>query len=207
MKISYAITVCNELDEVTKLLNHLFEYKREEDEIVVLFDKGNGTAEVWNRLAELRDEKNVIVSAKTFKNHFANWKNQLTELCSGDYIFQIDADETPNKLLVANLPAILQSNPDNEVYLVPRINTVKGLTNEHVKKWGWNVNNEGWVNWPDYQGRIYKRDKQIKWQGKVHERIVGIKNLSQIPPNEQLALHHPKTINRQERQNKFYESI
>jgi len=47
----------------------------------------------------------------------------------------------------------------------------------------------------------------MKWQGKVHERIVGIKNLSQIPPNEQLALHHPKTINRQERQNKFYESI
>ena len=207
MKISYAITVCNELDEVTKLLNHLFEYKREEDEIVVLFDKGNGTAEVWSRLAELRDEKNVIVSAKTFKNHFANWKNQLTELCSGDYIFQIDADETPNKLLVANLPAILQSNPDNEVYLVPRINTVKGLTNEHVKKWGWNVNNEGWVNWPDYQGRIYKRDKQIKWQGKVHERIVGIKNLSQIPPNEHLALHHPKTIERQERQNNYYETI
>ena len=175
MKISYAITVCNELDEVTKLLNHLFEYKREEDEIVVLFDKGNGTAEVWSRLAELRDEKNVIVSAKTFKNHFANWKNQLTELCSGDYIFQIDADETPNKLLVANLPAILQSNPDNEVYLVPRINTVKGLTNEHVKKWGWRVDEQEWVNFPDYQWRIWKNKPEIKWKNKVHEVLEGHK--------------------------------
>ena len=207
MKISYAITVCNELDEVTKLLNHLFEYKREEDEIVVLFDKGNGTAEVWSRLAELRDEKNVIVSAKTFKNHFANWKNQLTELCSGDYIFQIDADETPNKLLVANLPAILQSNPDNEVYLVPRINTVKGLTNEHVKKWGWRVDEQEWVNFPDYQWRIWKNKPEIKWKNKVHEVLEGHKTYAPLPAETTYALFHPKTIERQVKQNNYYNTL
>ena len=207
MKISYAITVCNELDEVTKLLNHLFEYKREEDEIVVLFDKGNGTAEVWSRLAELRDEKNVIVSAKTFKNHFANWKNQLTELCSGDYIFQIDADETPNKLLVANLPAILQSNPDNEVYLVPRINTVKGLTNEHVKKWGWRVDEQEWVNFPDYQWRIWKNKPEIKWKNKVHEVLEGHKTYAPLPTETTYALFHPKTIERQVKQNNYYDTL
>tara|TARA_B100002019_G_scaffold292307_1_gene315000 strand:+ start:2700 stop:3323 length:624 start_codon:yes stop_codon:yes gene_type:complete len=207
MKISYAITVCNELDEVTKLLNHLFEYKREEDEIVVLFDKGNGTAEVWSRLAELRDEKNVIVSAKTFKNHFANWKNQLTELCSGDYIFQIDADETPNKLLVANLPAILQSNPDNEVYLVPRINTVKGLTNEHVKKWGWRVDEQEWVNFPDYQWRIWKNKPEIKWKNKVHEVLEGHKTYAPLPAETTYALFHPKTIERQVKQNNYYDTL
>ena len=207
MKISYAITVCNELDEVTKLLNHLFEYKREEDEIVVLFDKGNGTAEVWSRLAELRDEKNVIVSAKTFKNHFANWKNQLTKLCSGDYIFQIDADETPNKLLVANLPAILQSNPDNEVYLVPRINTVKGLTNEHVKKWGWRVDEQEWVNFPDYQWRIWKNKPEIKWKNKVHEVLEGHKTYAPLPAETTYALFHPKTIERQVKQNNYYDTL
>ena len=42
MKISYAITVCNELDEITKLLNFLLKNRRKEDEIVVLFDKKNG---------------------------------------------------------------------------------------------------------------------------------------------------------------------
>ena len=207
MKISYAITVCNELDEVTKLLNHLFKYKREEDEIVILFDKGNGTAEVWSRLAELRDEKNVIVSAKTFKNHFANWKNQLTKLCSGDYIFQIDADETPNKLLVANLPAILQSNPDNEVYLVPRINTVKGLTNEHVKKWGWRVDEQEWVNFPDYQWRIWKNKPEIKWKNKVHEVLEGHKTYAPLPAETTYALFHPKTIERQVKQNNYYNTL
>ena len=116
MKISYAITVCNELEEITKLLNFLLEYRREGDEIVILFDKGNGTAEVWNRICELKDEPNVEYIAETFKHHFADWKNRLTELCTGDYIFQIDADEIPIKYLIINLPTILQSNPDNEVF-------------------------------------------------------------------------------------------
>jgi len=40
MKISYAITVCNELKEITILLNFLLDNRRPEDEIVVLFDKG-----------------------------------------------------------------------------------------------------------------------------------------------------------------------
>mgnify|MGYP001281945280 CR=1 FL=1 len=47
MKISYAITVCNELNEVTTLLNFLLDNRRPEDEIVVLFDKGKGTDKVW----------------------------------------------------------------------------------------------------------------------------------------------------------------
>ena len=50
MKISYAITVCNEFAEVKRLISLLQDIKRDEDEIVVLFDKGNGTAEVWNYL-------------------------------------------------------------------------------------------------------------------------------------------------------------
>lgn len=136
MKISYAITVCNELEEVTKLVNFLIENRRLEDEIVILFDKGKGTAEVWYRLQELKDEPNIILKQDTFKHHFADWKNQLTSYCSGDYIFQIDADEIPNKALILNLPVILQANPKNEVYLVPRINVVEGLLDEHVKKWG-----------------------------------------------------------------------
>jgi hypothetical protein len=38
MKISYAITVCNELEEVKRLVNFLLSNKRQEDEIVVLYD-------------------------------------------------------------------------------------------------------------------------------------------------------------------------
>ena len=38
MKISYAITVCNEIEEIKKLIPFLLEHKRDEDEIVVQQD-------------------------------------------------------------------------------------------------------------------------------------------------------------------------
>ena len=207
MKISYAITVCNELEEVTKLLNLLIKKKRKQDEIVVLFDKKGGTAEVWDRLQELNGDDCCTYHAKTFKKHFADWKNHLTTLCSGDYIFQIDADELPHTILLEALPQILESNPDNEVYLVPRVNTVKGMLTQHVQKWGWRVDEKGWVNWPDYQWRIWKNKPEIKWVNKVHEKLEGYKTFAPLPELEEYSLSHPKTIERQEKQNKFYDTL
>ena len=203
MKISYAITVCNEANEIKKLIPILLKGKREEDEIVVLFDKQNGTAEVWSYL----QEQNIKSEAKSFKHHFADWKNYLTSLCSGDYIFQIDADEFPHDILLEKLPSILESNPDNEVYLTPRVNTVTGLTQEHVTKWRWNVDEEDRVNWPDYQWRIWKNKPEIKWVNKVHERLEGFKTYAPIPALHDLALQHPKTIDRQEKQNAYYDTL
>ena len=143
MKISYAITVCNEFKEIQKLISILMFNIREEDEVVILFDKRNGTAEVWDLLVDLQRQKLALTSPETFKGHFADWKNKLTSLCSGDYIFQIDADEIPDKQLLLSLPKIIEGNPDNEVYLVPRVNTVEGLTDEHIQKWGWRVDDKG----------------------------------------------------------------
>lgn len=203
MKISYAITVCNEVNEIKKLIPILLEGKRENDEVVVLFDKQNGTAEVWSYL----QEQDIKCEAKSFKHHFADWKNHLTTLCSGDYIFQIDADEYPNEAMFTHLPAILESNPNNEVYLVPRVNTVKGLTEEHIQKWGWNVDNKGWVNWPDYQWRIWLNKPEIKWKNKVHEVLDGFKAYAPLPALEALALYHPKEIERQEKQNAYYDTL
>ena len=90
-------------------------------------------------------------------------------MCSGDWIFQIDADEVPHETLIELLPEIILSNPDNEVIRVPRVNTVNGLTEEYIRQWGWNVDEKGWVNWPDFQWRIYKNNTKIKWVNKVHE--------------------------------------
>ena len=203
MKISYAITVCNEINEIKKLISFLLESKRQEDEVVVLFDKQGGTAEVWSYL----QEQDIKCEAKSFKHHFADWKNYLTTLCSGDYIFQIDADEIPDWYLINYLPEILESNPNNEVYLVPRVNTVEGLTDEHIKKWRWNVNKNGWVNWPDYQWRIWKNKPEIKWVNKVHERLEGFKTYSTLPQEPEFSLKHPKDIKRQEKQNAYYDTL
>ena len=203
ISISYAITVCNEVNEIKKLIPILLEGKRQNDEIVVLFDKQNGTAEVWSYL----QEQDIKCEAKSFKHHFADWKNYLTSLCSGDYIFQIDADEIPHQSLIVSLPSILKNNPDNEVYLVPRINTVKGLTQEHINKWRWNVDEQGRVNWPDYQWRIWKNIPEIKWVNKVHEKLSGFKTYAALPAENIFTLSHPKEIERQEKQNAYYDTL
>jgi phosphatidylserine/phosphatidylglycerophosphate/cardiolipin synthase-like enzyme len=207
VKISYAITVCNEKKEVKQLVDFLLHYKRQQDEIVVLYDQKNGDEEVINMLTKLNKLPNFQVWRGFFEGHFADWKNKLTEYCSGDYIFQIDADEIPNQALLENLPLILEQNPDNEVYLVPRINTVEGLTQEHINKWRWNIDDEGRVNWPDYQWRIWKNKPEIKWVNKVHERLEGFESYTLLPALHDLALQHPKTIERQEKQNSYYDTL
>ena len=206
MKISYAITVCNELEEVKRLVNFLLLTKRKQDEIVILYDT-NGSVEVYDYVDNVDEIEGVFVIKDNFTRHFADWKNLLTSFCKGDYIFQIDADELPNEELINNLPYILEVNPELDVLLVPRVNTVEGLTQDHINKWGWNVNKEGWVNWPDFQWRIYRNSPEIKWVNKVHERLEGFKSYTTLPMEEVYSLYHPKTIDRQERQNNYYESL
>jgi hypothetical protein len=209
MKISYAITVCDEFIEIQNLLKFIIENKRAIDEVVVLVDmtKNGPTSELLGYLHKLSYNNYITLLEQPFNNHFADWKNMLTRSCTGDYIFQIDADEIPNKFLIDNLPEVLESNPEVDMLRVPRVNTVEGLTEEHIKKWGWNVNEKGWVNWADWQMRIYRRHPDIKWVNKVHEVIEGYKVHGMLPAEEEWALYHPKTIKRQEKQNNYYNTL
>ena len=209
MKISYAITVCDEFLEIQRLLSLLLNNKRRQDEVVVLVDlsKNKPTSELLRYLHELSSEDYITLVEDTFKGHFTDWKNLLTKSCSGDYIFQIDADEYPNKELIETLPFLLEMNKDVDVMLVPRVNTVKGLTQDHIAKWRWSVNEKEWVNWPDYQWRIYKNDPTIKWVNKVHEKLEGFKQYATLPMEEGFALYHPKDIERQEKQNNYYSTL
>jgi len=175
MKISYAITVCDELEEIKCLLDFLIQNKREKDEIVVLLDNSNSTKEVESLLHLYRNNKHIILYVDYFEGHFANWKNKLTQLCSGDYIFQIDADEMIDEYLINTLPYILKNNLSADIFWVPRINIVHGLTQNHIMKWGWRTDKLDRVNFPDYQCRIYKNSPNIKWKNKVHEVLEGYK--------------------------------
>lgn len=207
ISISYAITVCNEFVEIQNLVNFLRKNKRQQDEIVILYDQKNGNEDIANWLTEQNKYPKVQFWRGFFDGHFADWKNKLTSYCTGDYIFQIDADEYPHETLIEKLPEILESNPDNDVYLVPRVNTVEGLTEQHIQKWGWRVSDKGWVNWPDYQWRIWKNKSEIKWVNKVHEKLDGFATYAPLPDLELLALYHPKDIKRQEKQNAFYDTL
>lgn len=207
MKISYAITVCNEFVEIQKLIPFLLKHKRSKDEIVVLYDSKNGSKSVEDFLRAKSINGEFIWTPGEFNRHFADWKNKLNSLCSGDYIFQIDADEIPHLSLIKNLPIVLEHNSSVELYAIPRVNTVEGLTQEHITKWRWNLNEKEWVNWPDFQTRIYKRSPEIKWQNRVHEVVKGYKQFTYLPMEEEWALYHPKDIKRQEKQNDYYNTL
>jgi glycosyltransferase involved in cell wall biosynthesis len=204
MKISYAIPVHNEYEEIDRLLEHLLKYKNEEDEIVVQCDKGNTTGDVYEVLDKYKEQIQIIEFP--LNRDFASFKNNLKNHCTGEWIFQIDADEIPSKYLINILPDILKNNPMVEVFWVPRINTVEGLTENHIKQWGWRVEH-GRINFPDYQCRILQNSSKINWVSKVHEVLYGHQSESKLPLEDEFCLIHPKSIERQETQNKLYDSI
>lgn len=206
MTISYAITVCNELEEITKLVDFLSTKINKEDEIVIQYDEQSVTPEVLEYLNIQKAIHNHTVIGFPLNKDFSSFKNNLKSNCTKDYIFQIDADEIPHEVLVDYLPQLLSDNPVDIIF-VPRINTVEGLTQEHIDKWKWKVDDNGWVNFPDYQTRIYKNTEDITWMNKVHERITGYDTFSNFPAEETWCLYHPKQIDRQEKQNEFYETI
>ena len=206
MKISYSILTHNEVESLTRLIEFLVEHKDDEDEIVILDDYSDNEDTV-----KILDATVSIYEIKFEQRHlyedFAGQKNYLRKMCSGEYIFNLDADEIPHKFLIENVKSILENNPEVDLFWVPRINIVEGLTEEHTKKWGWRTNENGWINFPDWQGRVWKNRSNIRWIKAVHERLSGYKEYSYLPTEEQFSLYHLKTIKTQEEQNAFYGRI
>ena len=204
MKISYGITVHNEAEELKRLLDILTNKIDKEDEIVICIDGDDEKVE--SVVGEYLSENKAVVYKRKLDGDFAAQKNSVIENSTGDYIFHIDADEYPSDGLLKYVKPILEAN-DIDLIWVPRVNTVDGITEQHIQQWGWRVSEAGWVNYPDYQSRIFKNSPEIRWKSKVHERIFGAETFSHLPPNETLSLYHPKTIDKQEKQNKFYEGL
>ena len=77
-KISYAITVCNEIDELTKLLNFLQLHIREDDEIVIQYDTNTATKEVkdYLKIVEKLHTNHKVIDFPLNKD-FASFKNNL----------------------------------------------------------------------------------------------------------------------------------
>ena len=215
MKISYAITVCDEFIEIQRLVNFLIQNKDTEDEIVVQMDLSvddlknisEEKRQIHIYLMKLNSQGSIRVVFYPLNNDFAKFKNHLTEECKGDWIIQLDADEMITETFLKYVKESIKLNPEMHVFIVPRINTVKGLTQEHIDKWGWQVNEQGWVNFPDYQQRVYINNGVVKWKNKVHEQLTGHSFYGLFPNIEEICIQHHKTIERQEKQNNFYETL
>lgn len=208
IKISYAITVSSEVDEPINLIKFLHHNKHPQDEICVLLDKPKVHHWTLDQVYRFSSANLIKLKESAFQNDFSKWKNELNDMCSGDYIFNIDADEYPSDILISNIHELIEINPEAKIYAVPRVNTVERLTQDHIKNWKWVVDNNNRINWPDYQSRIYKNDPGIYWLGKVHERINIWEESWPLPMDtEDWALYHPKQIEKQEEQNKLYQNL
>tara|TARA_R110002126_G_scaffold175887_1_gene324465 strand:+ start:299 stop:943 length:645 start_codon:yes stop_codon:yes gene_type:complete len=209
--ISYCISVCDEIVELKRLVDILNKYKHPDDEIIIQQDEltkfNQGTKDVQNYINELLFLGEIKFSSFPLNNDFATFKNNFNKVSKGEWIFQLDADEYPHEELLTSLRDILSMNTETDLIYVPRINTVEGLTNSDIQKWGWNVSESGRINFPDKQGRLYRNNDTLQWEGKVHERIVGVKSFANLPLNDEYCLYHPKSIDKQRKQNEFYSTI
>ncbi len=206
MEISYGITVHNEADELNRLLEILIHKSDKEDEIVICVDgEDDGVKFVLDSWCQQYGHNKLIkVYQRKLDGDFASQKNSVIENSTGDYIFHIDADEYPHETLLGQLKQIIEMNDGVDLIWIPRVNTVEGMTQEHIQKWGWRISEKGWVNYPDYQARVFRNHKDIRWTRPLHEYITGSKTYAHLPPHEELSLYHPKTIQKQEEQNMFY---
>ncbi|MEI6297054.1 MAG: glycosyltransferase [bacterium] len=215
MGISYAITVCDEIKEFKRLITQLLDIIEKDDEIIVQQDDrlevtqgAQDIADYIYKLLPTIDNDQFQYIKYPLNKNFADFKNNLKSHCKKDYIFFIDADEYVSNTLTQHLKTILTANPGIEMLRVPRVNTVEGLTKDHIEKWRWQVDKKGYINWPDYQDRVCQNKDFIKWQGIVHEKLVGWKAFAELPiSDESFALYHPKDIKRQEKQNEFYNKL
>ena len=211
MKISYGITVCDEAEEIYNLLDYLYSNIDDNDEIIILRDMDKTTdvvTKVINQQIGLYKPNQIKVVESSLNGDFATFKNNLIEHADSDYLFQIDADEMPNSFLIENIKPILKVNSTIDCFYIPRVNKVDGLTPEHILKWGWRLDTEKRINFPDPQMRLFKLGKGIKWKNRVHEVLTGYQTVSTLPyDTEDFCLYHIKSIDKQEKQNAFYDTL
>lgn len=203
--ISYGITVCNESKELKKLLDTLLPLIDKKDEIIILRDITKPDQKVGEVLESYKS--NIKIVEAKLNDDFATFKNNLIKYTKCRYLFQIDADEYPTRDLIKSLKTYLRKEKRGDCFFVPRINTVAGITNDYIQKMNWKINEDGYINFPDYQPRIIKNNNKIFWKNKVHETFYGYKRIKEMPKDYNLCLIHEKDFERQKRQNEFYDTL
>jgi glycosyltransferase involved in cell wall biosynthesis len=126
------------------------------DELVLL-DTGSSdkTIEIAKRYGAR------IIYAESRERDFAAWHNQGKKEAKDDWLFKLDADERITPELQKEIISIIQ-HPIHKIfaYALPRQNVLLG----RLMHFG------GW--YPDYQIRLFKKEKLIRWEGKLHERPI-----------------------------------
>lgn len=206
IRISYGITVCNEAEELRRLLDLILREKGKRDEVIVLQDVTIEDQAVNDIISSYGDK--IVLRKALLNKDFSSFKNSLIEVATGDYLFQLDADEIPQHTLLHKIKGLLRKKYKYDCFLIPRINRVNGITDNHLEKWKWMMDTEDRINFPDYQTRLFKLNGKIKWMNAVHEELVGFERKYHLSiKDDTFCLLHIKSIDKQIIQNDFYKEL
>lgn len=201
IKISYAICTHNETKSLANLLDLIKIHMNSNDEIVIVDDY---STDVFTKTQIKRADTLIY---KKLNNNFASQKNIFFQVCKGDYIFNIDADEVPSEFLLKDIKKLCKQNPSIDLFYVPRKNYLLNASKQNIKNMGRVLDDKSRINYPDYQGRIYKNKSSLRWENIVHERIVGHTREISLNTNSQYFLLHEKEYQIQVKSEEFYKKL
>jgi hypothetical protein len=203
MRVTFAIGVCDEARELDDLLYFLVGAQKvieSGDEVNVLVDSKRVTPHVQE---VLRRYPTIVTCERAFDGDFSAHRNYHIERCAGETVFMLDADEIPQPKLIE-----IAREFSEDILYVPRLNVVPGYSPEFLARHKFKVSNAGYINYPDFQGRIFRRAPSIKWTGKVHEKLTGSDRVFMLSPDAvEHAIWHVKSLRKQDKQNALYDQL
>lgn len=173
VKVSVVINTLNEEKNIQKAISSVFNFA---DEIVVVDMKSTDrTRDIAKKLGARVYETEPTGYVEPARNFGIN-------LCRGEWLLVLDADEEVSLSLRKSLKAIIK-NPQADYYRVPRKNIIFG-------KW---IKHSRW--WPDYNIRFFKKG-MVSWNEIIHSVPMTTGDGADLPDLEENALvhHHYQTI-------------
>ena len=192
--LTFAICVCNESRDLYSLVSFLNKVREPGDDIVILVESLHVSPQVRAVLDHFKDS--LVVHERDFDGNFSAHRNYHISKCKGDFIFVIDPDEMPQEFLVKNIRRVFQDTKA-DIVAVPRMNMCPGHTEEWARD-RFTLNEVGWINWPDYQTRIFRNGIGLKFDNELHEMIKGSSKVVAVPAEPRHSLWHIKSVDKQD---------
>lgn len=203
IRLSIALMTHDEATEFGWLLEALDTLDAAAIEIVAV-DDHSGPA-----MQDLLSRRSLRVARRALNGDFAAQRNYLQSLCRGDFILMLDPDEIPAPGLLARLLTLCDTLEAQAMLAcaLPRLNILhEGTEPVDARTLSLSDADLACVD-PDYQTRLYRNVPALRWENRVHERLVGMDRLCRLPATLDYALLHVKARQRQARQNAFYDGV
>ncbi len=176
------ISVCLIVKNEEKYLdNCLSSVKHIADELIIV-DTGS-----TDRTVEIAQKYTDKVYLHPWKDSFSEARNHYLQYAKGNWIFQIDADE---ELVQEDIPVIRKAiqKPGLDGVMVQIVSKLRNGQSEAIHS----------------VERIFRNNGVIHYEGRVHNRIVGMKNAKVYPIR---LIHYGYDLNQKQSKQKFERTV